>query len=966
MITRSLDLKPATDALKESWAMWYSMKQPDIEKAALDMDDSKKRKLLEDLKQKINDDVLRLKNGQWDNFYHFISHAMGRSLLYETKPSIFDIDFVIKAWSSIDDKVLKKSDKRFISAVYYNLACFILKKDPNGQPDQAVELLKKAKKAFEDRRDDFIIDAKLKTSLNSIDSNHIEVNNYDSKQAANLVIQNDSNGVIIENFLKNITELLNKLENRNMDNDMKILDKDVKDLFQAEQDPIMSREIALFIADGHYQCFDVKEEPKKNHWGGFWCFLLGVGQLVGGVALCVFSAGFASTVGMALITEGISDCIEGAIGMITGTFSWVSWAIGKAISLATSLLCFGVGKAVKWFKTGVSPFKNIGSLGSKFISSFTVKGAKESLKQALKYTAKQVIIKGAMTLVDKGIELMVEQATRDIVDTFRQDFEQSILRSSRIKDIIEKTIMAQADVRKNSGMTLTDPVLKNVKAEVKEAHTVILNEAFCKVTKNHDGWRDFSAIFAKVTGPLFEITERNVGNDKAKIVAAVSKAMTLVFAAGTSILEIKEIIQVKDDLVDIFEKETMSIFPYADANEHESSYQEDEKDSLQALVTECHKNLATKFGEMFAEKITSVACGSFTSTLRSFAMQKMQKKMTSLTNLHKQEGYFREKKHQYKQFTSEKFKDFKPSNKTVDEIISEKEGKPADTTDLAALEKKLGKKVIVDTYDERGNKIKSDATTGNYQEEIRVKLTKVKGEDGQYKGHYDVINSDGSISSNQGENNTCLYQAMCQATGEHSSREDLLNAAANLKESSLRGLGEEHLQSLHARDSIFNEDMKNSDREFSLQGGNRSKKSFDRNHGIQLKTYDDDVNEILAYFKEEGVKHQDIREAIQEMSKCSERAFYEKYIVNDHRDIAGKTDYRIHIIKNMDYAISVSFPQGKDAGGLRALFKQNKDGTYRLYGYTKNHDYDSMAANKRAFQEEIHRVDGKIQLKKKK
>ena len=54
---------------------------------------------------------------------------------------------------------------------------------------------------------------------------------------------------------------------------------------------------------------------------------------------------------MNLIFEGISDCIEGAIGMYTGKFSWKEWAVAKSVSLAISIACFGFGKAFKWIKS---------------------------------------------------------------------------------------------------------------------------------------------------------------------------------------------------------------------------------------------------------------------------------------------------------------------------------------------------------------------------------------------------------------------------------------------------------------------------------------------------------------------------------------------------------------------------------------------------------------------------------------
>ena len=460
MAGKQLDFKPATDALKESWAIWYCQKQKEIQQAALDGSE-KKEEIRGELKAKIKGDILKLTSGQWENFYHYIVHAMGRSLLHETNSKVFGFDFVISAWSGLDVRVAKDKDRRYISSAHYNLACFLLRQDAEGNSERALDLLKKAKTAFEQRMQDFLVDAKLKQSINSVGKSHVEVSK--SEAAPNLVLQSDASGIILENFLKNTTELISVLENRNEDTELKVEDKDVRDLFDAGQDPILSAEISQFASDGHYQCFDVKEEPKKNHWGGFWCFLLGVGQVLGGLALCAFSAGLASSIGLNLIFEGISDCVEGFKGMITGTFSWVQWAIGKAISLAVSVLSFGVGKACKWFKTGGSLFKNC---TSKVISGFTTQGAKESLKQALKYTAKQMAVQGAVALMDKALEKLIEEATKEVAAKYKNEFRSSILENSDLKEAIHNAVLARAEMRTNSGFDITKHVLDSIKQEV--------------------------------------------------------------------------------------------------------------------------------------------------------------------------------------------------------------------------------------------------------------------------------------------------------------------------------------------------------------------------------------------------------------------------------------------------------------------------------------------------------------------
>ena len=134
---------------------------------------------------------------------------------------------------------------------------------------------------------------------------------------------------------------------------------------------------------------------------------------------------------------------------------------------------------------------------------------------------------------------------------------------------------------------------------------------------------------------------------------------------------------------------------------------------------------------------------------------------------------FREKRHEHRQFYAEKHGDFKqqppPSlsrktERSVDDIIAEKEGKPSDLTDIVAIEKKIGKKVVVDTYDENGKLVKTSETPGGGggKDTIRLKNVRVKNADGSFSGHFELVDG-GRVSYNDGRDNTCLYQAVCQA-----------------------------------------------------------------------------------------------------------------------------------------------------------------------------------------------------------
>jgi hypothetical protein len=78
------------------------------------------------------------------------------------------------------------------------------------------------------------------------------------------------------------------------------------------------------------------------NWAAFGVALLGIIQIAAGVALCIVGM---PNFGNALISEGVSDLVQGVMGMITGQFSLADWALQKVVSLAISLLTAGISAA---------------------------------------------------------------------------------------------------------------------------------------------------------------------------------------------------------------------------------------------------------------------------------------------------------------------------------------------------------------------------------------------------------------------------------------------------------------------------------------------------------------------------------------------------------------------------------------------------------------------------------------------
>jgi hypothetical protein len=92
-------------------------------------------------------------------------------------------------------------------------------------------------------------------------------------------------------------------------------------------------------------------------------------KVIAGCALTTLTGGI---VGSALVGEGIGDIVMGIEAYITGEFSWKNYLINKGISLAVSLVVWGIGKAIKYVVRGVKAVaKGISNLATKACRIFS-------------------------------------------------------------------------------------------------------------------------------------------------------------------------------------------------------------------------------------------------------------------------------------------------------------------------------------------------------------------------------------------------------------------------------------------------------------------------------------------------------------------------------------------------------------------------------------------------------------------
>jgi hypothetical protein len=178
--------------------------------------------------------------------------------------------------------------------------------------------------------------------------------------------------------------------------------------------------------------------------------------------------------GNALISEGVSDMVQGTIGMITGNFSILDWLKSKAINLLISILC-----------AGLSTLAVTGSAVGQLTTC-------QSFCKSLARAAIQVVVQVAGELISTyGISKLMELVHASIESNLRS-FIREKLDFNQIKDKLK-------EIRKNKGniafkkalnefdRNISQNVLKDQSVKELISHLYSLANNFNKILKSIDG-----------------------------------------------------------------------------------------------------------------------------------------------------------------------------------------------------------------------------------------------------------------------------------------------------------------------------------------------------------------------------------------------------------------------------------------------------------------------------------------------
>ncbi len=763
MLDKREDKQMIIDTMNENWGQWLQTKQQDIMS-------NRRVYLLRELESAHrrwsprNLDSL-LENLQDCNFHHLVE--FGNKQLFKREGELNNKKCVIKS-SPYYDKAIELEPK-FTMVAYYNRACSKLSVPSGDYKNHGIADLKKAKELLQVYKDE--VSTVTQCAL-------ISARTSDKPEDENqLQKQMEVRMQILQYFENQIEETVQKIKDKYKDDDVEVVPTSILE-FIPEADIATNEELYSLKLLGLEAAFSVKKK-KKFCWLAFGVFVLGIGQIVVGVLLAVLTVGTLSSVGMGLIAEGVSDCLEGAYGMITGEFDMKDWAISKGCSIGLSLACGAAGKfiakgakaAYQGAKLAYKSAKGVKS-GAKIVAkgikstaktakTATKTGAKAAVKEmkvmgevakgtwgsalkanlgeAGKLVGKELLSQGAMFALNKvegkAIEKIFDLVGKGFAKLIQESLETSFLSSSE-KDLGQFVSYQYRSQRES----------KIIEVEIKSFFTSVTDDVVQSWTSKNKG------VFVTMCEAFRDNILPGV-SEHLKGKAALIEGLFEVALVTKSVRDtVKELAELSGDFKPKMVKQCNKKLPKCRP--------------VTTTELEHVKNLKLKLAEQSADKF-----GDIVSTVLQQNLTWVLNRGLSLS-INKVAGkYVNEKldlegtKEQVTAIGHSNYVSYMPprTSEHVDvqhmKSVSEKVRNPETTGTLAELKvavEKLNCKVVIEDHD--GNRVRSLESYSGAAENT-VTLVHIPKCDQYPNGHYNVkIN--GEIKSVKSEGNSCMFEAL--------------------------------------------------------------------------------------------------------------------------------------------------------------------------------------------------------------
>ncbi|KAJ1212513.1 hypothetical protein NDU88_000168 [Pleurodeles waltl] len=818
-----LDYRPALNALKESWALWLTLHEKDIDEHK---DISELKKGLDQVIQRRADSLLR---GESGNFYDFIKQAMDRMYLH-TQNKTWDYG-ALSFWQKAE-----KTDRVYRAVSLYNQAYITINLEQEGYMQKAMDLLKESKRMIE------IYVSEVSNTTVSCQMSCLAKFEPHNRDDPNFTKQMETRQSLFKSWIDYIDKSIAKLtEFQKKKNNAITKDQAVFSL-ATDHSPITSDELIVLYDYGLSFVFEVEKKPEFCI-SALVCFILGALQVLAGILVCVFTCGTASQFGMGLISEGVSDMISGIEGMIKGAFDWAEWAISKAISIGLSLITAGfsmikkaaqaVVKVTKGLLNGTKTFASLADdiirSGKAIVSSIRTSASaisknalsnsiktlasssamKKNFLQAVKYTGQEMAKQGVIQALDYGMDAALEAVFKEIFQkAFKNMIATSVKGHEALKQTIKKFIVANGVPE--SALKMENPAT----FQIRDAHKQIMNRVMqdvCSSAVNNiaDDYKVLKTFFSYLNamkGGILEILE------EAKVKGTIQKGFKLSVEVGKKMVDFVQMIN-SAPTQDVIENRVIT-FIMKECNKLPSAadYKDDGRRNfaiVETMKVELLDIISEELNENFVDLLSSRLTSYVIKPLRTKVNKHVGKTVDNILGRNETERFFIEQKHKSdmkKTHVEEaNVKLTEGEKKEVNDYVKKMQDphSPATELDLNVLTKGdllNGKGIKVIMVDENQKKISTEVYPGKDSSAgvITLQLQKVKerdagssnrttkilnlvkGKESLYKGQFNLVAADGSVIPSGSEDNS-LYRALTMAKGVKANQ-DLTKEAADLRQ----------------------------------------------------------------------------------------------------------------------------------------------------------------------------------------
>ncbi|XP_030048636.1 uncharacterized protein LOC115462781 [Microcaecilia unicolor] len=820
-----MDFKPALNALKETWALWLTLHEKDIN------DHANVDQLRNDLSQVVKMKIKEVLEGNSQNFYDFTKLALDRMYLHSADK---DNDYgALEYW-----KKAESTDQVYCAMSLYNRAYITVNLGRNGYIQKAIDLLNDTKKAI-----DIYVSEQTNTTVAGQLSCIAQFEPH-YKEEPNFTKQMQCRMSLVKSWIDYIdksTEKLSALQKENED----AITKDVAVFTLSDgQDYITTEELNSLYDMGLSFVFEVEKKPRFCI-DALICAILGALQILAGILVCALSFGTATQFGMGLISEGVSDMISGIVGMVTGSFSWAEWAISKAISISMSVMTAGfsiIKKAVttvyKVTKSLVTGAKSFASVADDIIKSgkaiFTsVKGtvtsavssiSKESLQQSIKtlatssaarnnfiqaakFAGQEIVKEGVMTALETGVEEALQATFQAMFENSLKETISSAMReNTTMNKYLTKFIVIHSVPESvlKSGKTFT--IISSQKRNMK-----FMVQSVCRSAVN-DVTNDF-ATFNTVMSHLQTVKSVALTVMKeAKVKGSILKGVKFISEFGKYTTDFLKMLNAIPTKAIIDNRVVPFIVKQIDASPSAAEFKEDARcdtpdvqtlrDDL--LSTACQE-LAKNFVELLSSRLTRIV----SKVAKKNFGEHVTNTVENIVGSKKTKQFFDDQSHgqEMKKIQLGRGNQTltEPQQKKFDEYVKklQDEKHPATELHLNILTKSdllQGKGIQIQMVDENGKKLSTETypgkdssagtitlqltkereQTGSQQSLIEKVQTRIRGEETAYSGNFSLVNSDGTLIPIKSKDPASIYSSLAVARGAKT-EEDIQTQANELK-----------------------------------------------------------------------------------------------------------------------------------------------------------------------------------------